>query len=452
MRPVAQRRVAVVAVLSAMTLVVLDAGIANVALPSIGRALAAAPASAVLVVTAYQTALVMALLPAAAIGERLGYRRVFVAGVALFTGASVLCSLAPTLPWLVAARFLQGLGGSAVMALGVALLRLTVPPDRLGRAIGWNALTVALASAAGPTVGALILSHAPWPWLFAVNLPVGAVALAAGRSLPPTARSTRRVDLRSIALSGLVFGGLVIAAEVALARPVLGAATAALAVVCLFVLVRRERTRPAPLVPLDLLRSRSFRLSATASTICFTGQAAGIVALPFYLQNGLHQSALATGLYMTAWPLSVAATATVSGRLSDRFPTAWLCAAGGGLLAMGLAAAALWPLGDDPRPLVAFAALCGVGFGLFNVPNNRTLFLSAPPERSAAAGGLQGTARLTGQTAGAVLMTALFTLAPRDLAPNVGLMAGALLTLMAGLVSLSGGSDVGLGRARSSFP
>ena len=143
----ARRLVAIAAVLSSMTLVVLDASIAHVALPTIAHAVQVTPARAVLVVTAYQAALVMALLPLAALGERLGYRRVFVAGVAVFTAASVLCALSTSLPWLLAARFLQGLGGAAVMALGVALLRFSVPPGRLGSAIGWNALTVALANA-----------------------------------------------------------------------------------------------------------------------------------------------------------------------------------------------------------------------------------------------------------------------------------------------------------------
>ncbi|MFZ3008160.1 MAG: MFS transporter, partial [Phenylobacterium sp.] len=116
--PTARGRIAIAAVLGAMTLVVLDAGIANVALPSLARALRATPAEAVSIVTAYQTALVMALLPCAALGERFGNRRVFLGGVALFTAASVLCALSPTLPWLLAARFVQGLGAAAVMALG----------------------------------------------------------------------------------------------------------------------------------------------------------------------------------------------------------------------------------------------------------------------------------------------------------------------------------------------
>lgn len=180
----AHRTAAIIAVLAAMMLVVLDAAIANVALPSIARSLDVTPAMSVLIVTAYQMALVMALLPCAALGESLGYRRVFIAGVAMFTLASALCAVSPSLPWLVAARFLQGLGGAAVMALGVALLRFVVPHGQLGAAIGWNALVIALSSAAGPTIGALILSGTRWPWLFAVNLPVGVVVLLASRALP----------------------------------------------------------------------------------------------------------------------------------------------------------------------------------------------------------------------------------------------------------------------------
>ena len=141
--------VAIATVLAAMVLVVLDAAIANVALPTIARSLSVTPAMSVWVITAYQTALLMALLPCAALGESVGYRRVFTVGVALFTGASVLCALSPTLSWLVAARLLQGLGGSAVMALGVALLRVVVPDRRLGTAIGWSAVAIALSSAAG---------------------------------------------------------------------------------------------------------------------------------------------------------------------------------------------------------------------------------------------------------------------------------------------------------------
>ena len=170
--PLPRRHAAVAALLGAIALVVLDGAIANVALPNIAQTLNSTPADAIWVATAYQLAVVMFLLPASALGERLGYRRVFVAGVSLFTVASALCALAPSLGWLVAGRCLQGLGSAAVMPLGLALLRFTYPKRLLGQAIAYNALAVAGASAAGPTIGAAILSVAGWPWLFAVNLPV----------------------------------------------------------------------------------------------------------------------------------------------------------------------------------------------------------------------------------------------------------------------------------------
>jgi DHA2 family multidrug resistance protein-like MFS transporter len=427
--------VAIASVLAAMVLVVLDAAIANVALPTIARSLRVTSAQSVWIITAYQAALVMALLPCAALGESLGFRRVFTAGVALFVGASGLCALSPSLPLLVAARFLQGLGGAAVMALGLALLRVVVSQQRLGAAIGWNALAVALSSAAGPAIGAAILSATSWPWLFAVNLPLGVAVLFATRALPEAGGTGRRLDLCSVALSAAAFASLVIAAELLPARPALAAVLAGAAAVTLVTLVRREMPKEVPLIPLDLLRAASFRISVIASVLCFSGVAASLVALPFYLQHGLGLNAWMTGLYMTPWPLTVAIAAPLAGRLADRVSTARLCVAGAVCLAIGLAALALWPLRAHPLQLVMLTMLCGLGFGFFQVPNNRNMLLSVPGERSGAAGGMQGTARLVGQTAGAIIMTQLFTLTSDAAAPRIGLGIAAVLTLAAGLVS-----------------
>ncbi len=430
------RSIAIACVLAAMALVVIDAAIVNVALPTLAKSLRVTPADAVLTVTAYQMALVMALLPAAALGESLGLRRIFTAGITVFVLASLLCAAASSLSWLVAARFLQGLGGAAIMALGVPLLRFTVPAGQFGAAIGWNALTVALCAAAGPTLGALILSATSWPWLFALNIPLGIMALVATRALPLVAGTARRIDWVSAGLAMLAVAALVIGAELIPAWPAISAALFLVAVVALPILVRRETPKVAPLVPLDLLRDGSFRISVAASICCFAGQASAMVALPFYLQHSLGQTPMSAGLYMTPWPLAVAVAAPITSRLAKRVSTAWLCAAGGVLLALGLAAAALWPLAADPLPLAAFTMLCGLGFGLFQVPNNQNMFLAAPRQRSAAAGGMQGTARLTGQTAGAVTMTLLLSLTPAETAPRLGLGIAALLALMAGIVSL----------------
>ena len=360
--------------------------------------------------------------------------RVHGGSCAVYRGVA-LCALSPSLEWLVAARFLQGLGGAAVLALGVALLRFVVPAERLGDAIGWNALAVALSSAAGPTIGAAILSVTGWPWLFAVNVPLGALVLVAARALPSVRGTARRLDLFSAALSAGVFASLVIGAELLPAGPAAAAALLAAAAVLLMALVRREMPKDVPLIPFDLLRGDSFRISVIASVCCFAGVGAAMVALPFYLQHALGQGALMTGLFLTPWPLTAAFAAPLAGRLVNRVSTACLCVAGGACLAVGLLAAALWPPQGHPLLLVPITMLCGLGFGFFQVPNNQNMFLAAPLERSGAAGGMQGTARLAGQTSGAIIMTLLFTLTSVNAAPRIGLGIASVLTLAAGLVS-----------------
>lgn len=434
--PPARRRLAISAILTAMMLVVLDAAMASVALPSIARSLQVTPALSVLVVTAYQLAVLMALLPAAALGERWGYRSVFTAGVTLFTLASLLSASSSSLPCLIAARFLQGLGGAGVLALGVAMLRRVVSPEQLGAAIGWNAVVVALSTAAGPALGAVILAGAEWPWLFALNVPIGLLVLLATRALPPGCGITRRVDLVSVLLHVVVCATFVIGAEIVLTTPGLGTWLCATSVLGAVALVRRELATDTPLIPIDLLRVDTFRLAVLASVCCFAAQATAAIALPFYLHHGRGLSTITTGLYLTLWPLTVALAAPIAGRVAAHVPTACLCAVGGAILSIGLVSVAWWPADASPLPLMGCIMLCGVGFGLFNVPNNHALFLSVAPERSGAAGGLQGTARLVGQTAGAVLMTLLFTVTTIDTAPRVSLAVAAMLTLLAGGVSL----------------
>jgi DHA2 family multidrug resistance protein-like MFS transporter len=434
-----RERASVFAVLSAMALVVLDAGLVNVALPTIATSLKIDPADAILIVSAYQTALVIGLLPCAHIAERFGYRRLFAGGLGLFSAASVVCAVANSLPMLVAARAVQGLGGAAIMALGVALLRLALGPERLGRAIGWNALTVALCSAGAPVAGAFLLSIAPWPWLFLCKLPISAVALAAATALTEARVQPRSIDTPSIALHASVAATTLVAAGMAIHEPVAALLLFGAAFGVAVALIRRQRSRVAPLWPVDLLALRPFRVSVIASVCCFSAQSTGLLALPFYLQLGLGHGPLAAGLVFTCWPLTVAITSTVANPLAERFGSPALCVAGGLVLGSGLLLSALPPAGSV-APLALGAALSGLGFGLFQVPNNRILFLTVPAERSAMAGGMQGTARLIGQTTGAILMGFLFACAPATIAPRIGFALGSLFAVAAALVS---GSEIG---------
>lgn len=433
----------ILAVLTAMAAVVLDAGMANVALPAFAATLDTTPARAIWIVTAYQAGLVMALLPAGALGERFGYRRVFTAGLTLFGLGAIGSATSPSWPVLLGCRLVEGLGGAAVMALGVALLRFAVPRERFGSAIGWNALTVALASSAAPSVGAAIASAVECRWIFVASLPLAAVSLAAAPLLPDSPRGTARPDAVSMVLTTAAVALFVSSAHEVPTRTMLAVGLSAAAALLATLAVRRERHKTEPLIPLDLLGQPAIRLAVLASICCFAGQTAGLLTLPFHLEYAFGATAATTGLYMTAWPVSAGVAALFAGRLSDRMPTGVLCAIGALVLAIGLAGFCLWPEADGPVALVPFIAMCGIGFGLFQTPNNRTMFLSAPESRSGAAGGLQGSARVSGQTAGALLTSVLFVTAPHASAPAFTFAVAACAALLAGAISLTRGLHPG---------
>jgi DHA2 family multidrug resistance protein-like MFS transporter len=433
MRMSPHRTIGTAAVLLAMALVVLDAGITNVALPTISGSLSVPPAKVIQVTSAYQLALLMGLLPAAHIASRTGSRKLFVLGLWTFTGASLIAAISPTFSALVAARFAQGLGGAAILALGIPLLRSALGRDRLGSAIAWNALNVAVCAATGPAIGAFLIAIASWPWLFLVNLPVGALALAASRALPAGGGRSTAIDLHSIVLHAAGAALLFLAFESLVVAPINAAILTAFAAVSFALLVRRELRKEAPLLPLDLMRHRPFRLAVGASILCFVAQSSGQLALPFYLQQNLGAGALATGAVMACWPVAVALTSRVANLLAERISAGLLCAAGGLFLCGGLFLMAV--LQPALGLLVLCAAICGVGFGLFQVPNNRNLFFTASEHRSEAAGGMQGTARLAGQLCGSVLVSLVFT----SIGPGASQCAftlGAVFAFGAGVVSL----------------
>ncbi len=413
--PIPARYWAVAGLWLALLMAVVDASIANVALPTIARDLHAAPASSVWIVNAYQLAIVVSLLPLAALGEIVTYRRIFQIGLVLFVLASIGCFFAHSLRELALARTIQGLGAAGVMSVSGALVRFIFPAARLGRAVGLNAMVISISSVIGPSLASAILAKASWPWLFAVNVPIGMAAfIVCFLALPLTPKSGTRLDipaaLLNVAAYGLVIIGLDLVTRGGGGPGIagLGALSVVAGIVAGVVLVRRCLPQPRPLIPIDLLRNRLLALSVGTSIASFTAQMLAFVALPFFFQAAMHRTQVATGLLMTAWPLGVAVAAPISGRLAERYPAGLL-----GSLGLAGLTAGLWSLaalssaaGNDA--IIWRMALCGLGFGFFQAPNNQILLGSAPKNRAGAAGGMLATARLTGQTAGASLAAILF--------------------------------------------
>ena len=434
--PHPQRYWAIATVALGITMAVLDGSIANVALPTIAKDLNAAPADSIWVVNAYQLVITILMLPLASLGEIVGYRRVYRVGLVVFTLASLGCAMSDSLLALSAARVLQGAGAAGMLSVNSALVRFIYPPGLLGRGIGINALVVAVSAATGPTLAAGILSIASWPWLFAINVPIGIATLLASRMLPRTPRSDRRFDLISALMNAGFFGLLIIAVDSIGhgGRPIYAALALAGAAIAGVALVRRQLPQSAPLLPVDLLRIPMFALSIATSVCSFAAQMLAYVSIPFYFQHMLGRSDVETGLLMTPWPLAAAMVAPVAGRLADRHSAGMLGALGLVLFAVGLGLLALLPVAPGNTDIAWRMALCGAGFGLFQSPNNRAIVTSAPRERSGGASGMLGTARLLGQTIGAAMVALMFNMfGVRANVWTLGLAAG--IALVAAAVS-----------------
>jgi DHA2 family multidrug resistance protein-like MFS transporter len=431
---------ALLAILLGVALGALDTAIANTALPTIAADLNASPAASIWVINAYQLAIVATLLPFAALGDLVGPRRVFLVGLTVFTVASMACAGATTLPVLAAARALQGIGASGVMSVNIALIRLIFPASRLGRGVGINALVVGVSFALGPTIASLVLSVAVWPWLFAINVPLGLVALAfALPALPHTARGKHAFDPITALLTAVSFAALILALGAAAQRETIALVVLPLgiAIIAGLLLLRRQAGHPAPMLPVDLLRRPLFALSAITSMASFTAQGLAFVALPFYFEHVLHRDPIDTGFLMTPWAIIVALAAPIAGRLSDqRFSPGLLGGVGLAILGAGLGSLALLPTDPDAPAIVLRMVICGAGFGLFQAPNLKALMSSAPLERSGGASGVIAMARLMGQSTGAALVALCFGLAGPQ-GPTAALALGAVFAALASLASFS---------------
>nr|WP_295235752.1 MFS transporter [uncultured Brevundimonas sp.] len=413
--PTPRRYWAIVSIGLGITLAVLDGAIANVALPSIAQDLQASSAASIWIVNAYQIAIVVALLPLASLGEIVGYRRVSQAGLAVFTLASIACVFANSIETLSLARVVQGFGAAGIMSVNGALVHYTYPQRLLGRAVGINAVIVSLAAAAGPTIASAILAVGHWRWLFALNVPIGLLAVSlAGFTLPHNRLQPRKLNWVGAALNAAAFGLLITGLQ-SLAHgeaAVLGFGLTGAGLAAGGLLIRHERSRTSPLIPLDLLARPMFSLSVATSIISFTAQMMAFVALPFFLQGTLGLTAVETGLLMTPWPLATMIAAPLAGHLSDRYSAGVLGAIGLSLFACGLMALSFLNADSSHFDIVWRMALCGAGFGFFQSPNNRAMLSEAPKDRAGAAGGTLGMARVVGQSLGAVVVAFLLSAAP----------------------------------------
>ncbi len=366
------------------------------------------------VVNGFQLAITATLLFFAALGDARGAKRTYLSGLAVYIVATVGCALAPTFGFLVAMRVLQGLSGSAVIVNTNALTRSLFPREMLGRSVANNAMFVAVGSAAGPTVGGLILSFAHWQWLFTMTIPLALLSLGLGlRYLPDLPGSGAKIDYLSGVQAAVGLGSIIYAVDGFARHMPTGEALgiAGLGIVMMVLFVRRQTGLTHPLMAVELFRAPIFTVAIVAAAATYAAQGLAYVTLPFYFQSVLGHTPLVSGLMLSAWPVLALLVATRMGPLSDRYSASFLCTVGIAVMGLGIGLYALLPAVPMMWMIVACAGIAGAGFGMFQTPNNRAILASAPPGHMSRTSGIVSVARLTGQTSGAAMVALIFELA-----------------------------------------
>jgi len=435
--PGAQRLFAVLALITGTLMAVVDTTMINLALPTIAAELEISGAQAVWITNLFQVVCAAFLLVFAGISELVTRRRLYLFGLSVFMLAALGAALSRQFETLLVFRALQGLGAAATLSIGPSLYRAIFPSRLLGSALGLSALVVAGGYAAGPTLSGVILSFADWPWLFALNVPLGLMSLLLARHALPRDRPRKgSFDVQGALLSISMLASFFLAMNaISHAAPLWQSVTwFGAAVLACSAFVRRQRRAAYPLLPLSVFAERRFTLAVMASGLAFIGAGLSFVALSFFYQEQMGFTPLETAWLFTPWPLAIMLIGPLAGRLADRINPSLISSAGlvfliGGLISLGLVdehtgvAGSLWR-----------TALCGVGFGMFQPPNNREMMASLPPERSANVSGVMSTTRTMGQSLGVALVGAALGL---GLAVQWTLWLGAFTTLLALLVSVA---------------
>lgn len=410
------RRVwAILAVAFGVSSSVISGAIVNVALPTFCTEMNVSSADSVWLVNSYQLATVMTLLIFSNLGDMIGYRRIYLAGLMLFTAASLGCALSVDFITLIICRTCAGIGAAAVTSVNTTLIRIIYPRNRLARGLGLNATVVAVSSVIGPPIAAAVLSVASWHWLFAINIPIVIIAMTLSYNfLPvnPVRATDRRLSKLDCLLNALTFGLMIFSIE-AFSHDIdtgIVAVTLAATFVIGWFYVRRQLREQTPLLPFDLLRIPIFSLSILTSICSFAAQTLAMVSLPFILQHNMGYSAVDTGLVMMSWPMVIMFIAPVAGRMVERIHAGVLGVAGLAMMTTGLLMLGIMPEHGSTFDAVWRLVLCGAGFGIFQSPNNSIMIASAPASRSGSASGMLATARLTGQSFGAAMVAMLFHL------------------------------------------
>ena len=397
-----------------MLLSSLGTSITNVALPTLAQVFHVSFQAVQWVVLAYLLAITALIVGAGRLGDIIGRRRLLLAGIALFTVASVLCGAAPTLWLLIAARAVQGLGAAIMMALTMALVGEAVPKEKTGSAMGLLGTMSAVGTALGPTLGGVLISSCGWQAIFLVNVPLGIATFLLALRYLPMDRSGPKTAWASFDALGSLLLALTLAAyalAMTVGRGSFGSFNVALLLaavggMALFVFV--EGRVSLPLIRWAMFSNQVLSAGFAMSALVTTVVMATLVVGPFYLSGALHLAAARVGLVMSTGPLVAALTGVPAGRLTDRFGAQPMSIGGLSAMVIGAAILALLPTAFGvlgyTLPLVVITA----GYALFQAANNTAVMTGIRPDQRGVISGLLGLSRNLGLITGASVMGAVF--------------------------------------------
>ena len=435
----------------------LDASIVSLAFPTLQRHFGVSMGAITWIGLSYLLTVVSTLVLFGRVSDMAGRKLIYVYGFAVFMVGSLLCGTAPTLTVLLASRVLQAVGGAMIQANSVAIVVLSLPPDKRTKGLGFQAAAQAMGLALGPTIGGILVGLMSWRWLFLVNLPVGLIALPAAMAFIPRSRhldEARRLDwpgsgLLAIGVVGIL-GAFSFSESLGWTSAVVlgGFAVGAGALIAFFA---HERRTTDPLVAPALLGDPTVRRGLGAASLGYFALFAFLLIVPFEVERGLGKGPAAAGLVLLALPLAIGITAPLAGRFAGRLGGRTAAVVAAVVASIGAVIVAIGAHG--PTVMVVGLGVVGVGIGLFNTVNNAMVMAAVPVQQTAVGSGLLNTTRGMGTSSGLAIGSAAFVAfgGSSTLSTSVehaffatSLAIGALL-LLAGWLSWRAGSTSGQG-------
>ncbi len=400
-----------------MLLSSLGTSITNVALPNLAQAFNASFQEVQWIVIAYLLAITTLIVSAGRLGDIIGHRRLLLGGISLFTLASLLCAIAPTLGLLIAARALQGLGAAIMMALTMAFVSETVPKAKTGSAIGLLGTMSAIGTALGPSLGGLLIAGLSWRAIFFINLPLGVLTLFLAHRYLPDDQKKPKAEPAGFDYAGTLVLALTLAAyalAMTIGRGSFGPINMALLLAAFFgvgIFMLAEARVASPLIRLAMFRNQVLSASLASSVLVSTVMMATMVVGPFYLSRTLGLDPASVGFVLSVGPLVAALTAVPAGRIADRFGAQRMISVGLIGMAAGALTLAMLPSSFGIPGYIAPLAIITASYALFQTANNTAVMIAISPDQRGAISGMLNLSRNLGLITGASVMGAVFAFA-----------------------------------------